>query len=83
MVFLVLLKGFIGTAILYLPRMMFMGGWLVGFVSLFVSMFFTYYNVLKLLKCQEESGARDFSDMGFRAYGNIGEKLVGFFIILT
>jgi amino acid permease len=43
MTFFTLMKGFVGTAVLYLPREVFLGGWLTSLVSLTLSLMLSFY----------------------------------------
>ena len=83
MTFFTLLKGFVGTAVLYLPREIYLGGWGTTIICLGLSMVLSYYCSLLLLESQKQSRARSFSEIGKAAYGKFGKNLVGIFLILT
>lgn len=83
MTYFTLLKGFIGTAVLYLPREVYLGGWLTTIVFLFFSLVLTFVSALRLLDAQKASKARSYMEIGMKAYGRLGKNLVGSFLIIT
>ena len=77
------MKGFVGTAVLYLPREVFLGGWLTSLVSLTLSLMLSFYCANLLLEAQKDSRGRGYMDIGQKAYGEHGKWLVSSFLILT
>ena len=75
-----LIKGFIGTLILYIPNTMMIGGWL------FNTIFFVPCTILTVLCSQQTLMARDalnaqsFSEIGFKLWGKPGRYLCDFVI---
>lgn len=63
-----LLKAFIGTGILFLPRAFSNGGMLFSLVSLAFSGWLTYFTMILLIRCSEKFGG---------SYGDIGKYLFG------
>ena len=83
MTFISLIKGFIGTAILFLPRQVNLGGWFMTTLSLTISAIFTYICAIKLLNAAKDCQGKDYMDIGFKAYGSLGRNLVGLFLVLS
>ncbi|ORX49230.1 hypothetical protein BCR36DRAFT_412750 [Piromyces finnis] len=63
-----LLKAFIGTGILFLPRAFSNGGILFSLVLLALSGWLTYFTMVLLIRCSEKFGG---------SYGDIGKQLFG------
>ena len=76
MTYFSLLKGFICTGILYLPRNFQNGGWLWAFIAMFLSFFLTLYCAIKLLEAKKKTPGGSFSDIGMHAYGLKGKIAV-------
>ncbi len=78
-----LLKGFVCTGILYLPKNFKNGGWLWAFVSMVLSFILTLVCMIKLLECKQRTPGGTFSDIGMKAMGNKGKILVDVFLTLA
>ena len=76
MTYFSLLKGFICTGILYLPRNFQNGGWLWAGIAMFLSFFLTLYCAIKLLEAKKMTPGGSFSDIGMQAYGLRGRVAV-------
>ncbi|ORY37740.1 hypothetical protein LY90DRAFT_459332 [Neocallimastix californiae] len=63
-----LLKAFIGTGILFLPKAFSNGGMLFSLISLAFSGWLTYFTMILLIRCSEHIGG---------SYGDIGKQLFG------
>ena len=83
MTFITLMKGFIGTAILFMPREVRLGGYLTTLFSLAVCGFLSYICAMKLLQAAKDCNAKGYMDCGGKAYGENGKTLVGIFIVLS
>jgi amino acid permease len=78
-----LLKGFVCTGILYLPKNFKNGGWLWAFASMVLSFILTLYCAIKLLEAKSKTKNGSFSDIGFNALGKPGKILVDIFLSLS
>jgi proton-coupled amino acid transporter len=59
-----LLKGFVCTGILYLPKNFKNGGWLWALVAMVLSFFLTLVCMNKLLECKQKTPGGSFTDIG-------------------
>lgn len=80
--FLTLIKGFLGTAVLFLPKAYYTGGW--GFMSIMLtaSCALTCFTSLKLIQIRLKHEL-SYPEIGFKAYGVVGKALVDVFLLLT
>lgn len=78
-----LLKGFVCTGILYLPKNFKNGGWLWAMASMFMSFVLTLYCAIKLLEAKGRTPGGSFSDIGHNAIGRPGRILVDVFLSLS
>ena len=53
MTYFTLVKGFVCTAILYLPRAFYKGGWGFSLFSLTLSLYLTLLCIQKILECRD------------------------------
>jgi proton-coupled amino acid transporter len=83
MTYFTLLKGFVCTAVLYLPQSFYKGGWLFSFIALTVSLIISVIAILKLLEARDATNARSYMELGTKAYGIKGKNAVGLFLILS
>ena len=81
--FFTLMKGFLGAAVLYLPKEVQEGGWLFSGIALILSFIFTSYCIFKLLEAKKKCHATNFRDIGERAYGFKGKLAVEIFLVLS
>ena len=70
-----LIKAFLCTSIIYVPRAFVNGGWLFTSCTVTASAALTYYTSLNLLQCAEKTGLKSYSDVGYVAYGDTGAFL--------
>lgn len=70
--YITLIKGFVCTAMLYLPRAYWNGGYIFSGVALFLSYVLTLVCARKLLQVAKEVTG-DFSEIGFKIYGMKGK----------
>lgn len=75
-----LLKGFVCTGILYLPKNFRNGGWAWAFVSMVLSFFLTLFCMIKLLECKQKTPGGSFTDIGMKAMGLKGKYMVDVFL---
>ena len=78
-----LLKGFVCTGILYLPKNFSNGGWAWALTSMVLSFFLTLFCMIKLLECKSKVPNGSFSDIGFKALGMKGKYMVDIFLSLA
>lgn len=79
-----LLKGFVCTGVLYLPKNISNGGWAFSAFGLFVSYVFTAVCMIKLLEAKKKAfGDGSFTDIGFSAYGMAGKRMVEVLLAFT
>ncbi len=78
-----LLKGFICTGILYLPKNFRNGGWAWALVSMVLSFFLTLFCMIKLLECKAKTPNGSFTDIGMKAMGKKGKYMVDVFLSLA
>ena len=78
-----LLKGFVCTGILYLPKNFKNGGWAWALVSMVLSFILTLVCMIKLLECKARTPGGRFSDIGMKAMGLKGKYLVDVFLTLA
>ena len=71
-----LFKGFVCTAILFLPAEFGTGGWLFMSCMLFGSALLTIYCAFLLLEVRQAVDKSSYSDLGFVLYGNAGRWAV-------
>lgn len=65
-----LLKGFIGTGVLFCPKAIEEGGWLFSAIGLFLSYILTTICTFKLLDSKKFArGTRSYKDIGKRVFG--------------
>lgn len=79
-----LLKGFVCTGILYLPKNFQNGGWLWALISMVLSFVLTLVCAIKLLEAKAKiKPGGSFSDIGFAAIGLPGKIMVDIFLTLS
>lgn len=78
-----LLKGFVCTGILYLPKNFRNGGWAWAMVSMVLSFFLTLFCMVKLLECKSKTPGGSFSDIGYKAWGTKGKIMVDIFLSIA
>jgi proton-coupled amino acid transporter len=80
--FFTLLKGFVASGVLFLPKGFVTGGWLFSSVVLSLSCVLTIVCSLKLIAIRKKYKL-SFSQIGFKAYGTPGKMIVDFFLAFT
>lgn len=78
-----LLKGFVCTGILYLPKNFQNGGWLWAAIAMILSFFLTLICLIKLIECKNKVPNGSFSEIGMQAMGKPGKYLVDIFLSLA
>jgi solute carrier family 36 (proton-coupled amino acid transporter) len=78
-----LLKGFVCTGILYLPKNFKNGGWLWAAISMFLSFVLTLVCAIKLLEAKGKTPGGSFSDIGYNAIGKPGRIMVDVLLSLS
>ena len=71
-----LFKGFVCTAILYLPASFKTGGWMFQVVMLTFSAALTIYCAFLLLEVRKKIDSSSYTDIGMRLYGPWGARAV-------
>lgn len=74
--FMSLFKGFVCTAILFLPASFKTGGWLFMIIMLTLSAALTIYCAFLLLEVRKHIDSTSYSDIGMRCYGVWGARAV-------
>lgn len=67
--FLTLIKGFVCTGCLYLPKSFINGGWVFQIAALALSCVITLYCSKLLLDTRKKLGASSYTEIGFLLYG--------------
>lgn len=81
--FMSLLKGFVCTAILYLPDSFRAAGWLFQILSLLFSCFLTIFCAYLLIEVRKKVDLPSYTAIGERLYGTTGKILVNITLILS
>lgn len=74
-VYFSLLKGFVCTGIMYLPKNIWNGGWAFSLFALVLAYVFTMFCSFRLLDAKAKAGG-SFSELGEKAMGQLGKRLV-------
>lgn len=64
-----LLKGFIATGVLYMPKNFKNAGWAWGAAAMFISYIFTHICIILLLKTRAMKPGASFTELGFFSGG--------------
>ncbi|KAJ2557018.1 hypothetical protein EV175_001613 [Coemansia sp. RSA 1933] len=80
--FFLLIKSFIGSGVLFLPRAFYNGGLLFSSVCMLISAGLSLYTMLLLIKCYEKIHC-GYGEMGRRLYGKWMERTVLFSIVVS
>ena len=78
-----LLKGFICTGIIYLPKSVYNGGWGFSAFALILSFALTLTCFFKLLECRAITGKTAYTDIGQYAYQKTGKVLVDIALVVS
>lgn len=81
--FFLLIKAFVGTGILFLPKAFYNGGLIFSIVLLVFFSILSYYCYLTLSHSTALLGVSSFAEMGNKMYGNYLKSLILISIILT
>ena len=81
--FMSLLKGFVCTAILYLPDSFNAAGWLFQIIALTFSCCLTIFCAYLLIEVRKVVRLPSYSDMGERLYGRSGKIAVNIALFLS
>lgn len=76
-----LLKGFVCSSILYLPKSFVNGGWLWTSVCLFISMIVTTGCAMLLLEIRVKTKASSYQNIGLMLFGKPGKIAVSFALV--
>lgn len=71
-----LMKAFVATGCLYLPKSFINGGWLFSCISLITSSIMTCYCAWLILECRKIYGTSNFPEFGLKTYGTLGKTAV-------
>ncbi|KAJ2380947.1 hypothetical protein GGI23_007689, partial [Coemansia sp. RSA 2559] len=80
--FFLLIKSFIGSGVLFLPRAFYNGGLLFSSVCMLISACLSLYTMLLLIKCYEKIHC-GYGEMGRRLYGKWVERAVLLSIVVS
>lgn len=78
-----LIKGFVGTGLLFLPHEFKNGGWLFSGVALFLAYVYTTISLLKLVESTIKTETNSFKDVGMKALGIKGRYAIEIFLVIT
>ena len=78
-----LLKGFVCTGILYMPKNFKNSGWLWGVIAMFVSFLLTQICADKLLQARKRFPRASFTDLGKLSMGRPGQYMVDIFLSIA
>lgn len=78
-----LLKGFVCTGILYMPKNFRNSGWLWGIVAMLVSFLLTWLCAEKLLQARKRHPGASFTDLGRLSMGKPGQYIVDIFLSIA
>lgn len=81
--FLTLIKGFVCSACLYLPKSFVNGGYLFSIVALIVSAIMTTYCSMLLLQIRKKVDASSYTDLGLKLYGPVGKNIVNLALCMS
>jgi proton-coupled amino acid transporter len=81
--FLTLIKGFVASAVLYLPKSFVNGGYGFSIIALIVSAVVTIYCALLLLQVREVTKSSSYSELGLKLYGRVGKVMVDFCLCIS
>ena len=65
-------KGFVATAVLYMPNQFFVSGWLFTAITLLISLAMNLYSCKLLIEVHDKTGG-SLADIGFAAFGTPGK----------
>ncbi|CCH60107.1 hypothetical protein TBLA_0C03030 [Henningerozyma blattae CBS 6284] len=80
---LLLLKSFIGTGVLFLPKAFSNGGYVFSLVSLIICSLISYYCFILLLDTKSKLNVNGYGDLGLTLYGSILQKSILLSIVLS
>lgn len=80
---MLLLKSFVGTGVLFLPKAFFNGGLLFSAVVLTMVATLSYWCFLLLIQCRMKTGVSSFGDIGGALYGPKMRSLILFSIVIS
>ena len=78
-----LLKGFIGTGILYMPQQFYFAGWGFSLIAMMVSFILALYCCYLLLISRDASGASSFTELAEITYGKRGRVLAEVSLVVS
>ena len=81
--FITLIKGFIGSGILYLPNSFLVGGYGFSVIALLASCVLSMYCVTLLLTAKKKLNVNSYKDIGVKTLGEPGKHLVNILIIAS
>ena len=81
--FLTLIKGFVCTGCLYLPKSFINGGWTFQIAMMLVSCAVTLYCAELLLQTRKKLGVTSYTEIGYATYGTAGKVSVDIALVLS
>jgi proton-coupled amino acid transporter len=81
--FITLIKGFIGSGILYLPNSFLVGGYGFSVIALLASCGLSMYCVTLLLDVKKKLNVNSYKDIGVKTLGEPGKHLVNVLIVFS
>lgn len=74
--FMTLIKGFVCSGCLILPKSFINGGWVFQIAMLIFSGIYTMYCAKLVLECRQKMNASSYPELGYKAYGKCGKFAV-------
>ena len=81
--FLTLVKGFVASAVLYLPKSFVNGGYGFSILALIVSCVVTIHCAMLLLQVRAATKSSSYSELGLKLYGRFGKYMIDFSLCLS
>jgi solute carrier family 36 (proton-coupled amino acid transporter) len=81
--YLTLMKGFVASAVLYLPKSFVNGGWGFSIMALVASCIITTHCAMLLIQVKEVTKSSSYTAIGLKLYGRVGKALVDLSLCLS
>jgi solute carrier family 36 (proton-coupled amino acid transporter) len=81
--YLTLMKGFVASAVLYLPKSFVNGGWGFSILALIASCIITMHCAMLLLQVKQVTNSSSYTEIGKNLYGPVGKVLVDIALCLS
>ena len=78
-----LLKGFVCSGFLYLPRAFVSGGWVYMSIVLVIVAVLSTYSMLLMLEARKKLSATSLPDLAYKTYGRAGKFLMDVLLVVS